>query len=169
MPRPSWFSRLFARKTPARRRPPRGRLLLEALEDRTLLNSYLAASTADLINDINLANAAGGANTITLTAPSSSPYTLTAVDNTTDGATGLPVIAAGDNLTIVGNGGTIARSTASGTPAFRLLDVATAATLTLQGLTLNNGWAQGAQGAFDQEGGAGQGGAILVAGGAITL
>ena len=38
----SWFSRLFARKTPARRRP-RARLLLEALEDRTLLNSYLAA------------------------------------------------------------------------------------------------------------------------------
>jgi hypothetical protein len=129
MPRPSWFSRLFARKTPARRRPPRGRLLLEALEDRTLLNSYLAASTADLINDINLANAAGGANTITLTAPSSSAYTLTAVDNTTDGATGLPVIHAGDNLTIVGNGDTIERSTASGTPAFRLLDVAAGATL----------------------------------------
>jgi len=91
------------------------------------------------------------------------------VDNTTDGATGLPVIAAGDNLTIVGNGDTIGRSTASGTPAFRLLDVATGATLTLQGLTLNNGWAQGAQGAFQQNGGAGQGGAILVAGGAITL
>src|SRR6516225_7228370 len=143
MPRPSWFSRLFARKTPARRRPPRGRLLLEALEDRTLLNSYLAASTADLINDINLANAAGGANTITLTAPSSSPYTLTAVDNTTDGATGLPVIASGDNLTIVGNGDIIERSTVTGTPLFRLLDVAGGASLSLSDLTLQGGVAGG--------------------------
>jgi len=156
----SWFSRLFARKTPARRRP-RARLLLEALEDRTLLNSYLAASTADLINDINLANAAGGANTITLTAPSSSPYTLTAVDNTTDGATGLPVIAAGDNLTIVGNGDTIGRSMASGTPAFRLLDVAAGASLTLEGLTLQNGLASGS-------GVSAQGGAIYSQG-ALTL
>ena len=156
----SWFSRLFARKTPARRRP-RARLLLEALEDRTLLNSYLAASTADLINDINLANAAGGANTITLTAPSSSPYTLTAVDNTTDGATGLPVIAVHDNLTIVANGDTIARSAVAGTPAFRLLDVAAGASLTLEGLTLQNGLASGS-------GVSAQGGAIYSQG-ALTL
>jgi hypothetical protein len=54
-------------------------------------------------------------------------FTLTAVDNTTDGATGLPVIAANDTLTIVGNGDTIQRSTASGIPAFRLFDVASGA------------------------------------------
>ena len=71
-----------------------------------------AATVSDLIADINAANTAGGANTITLTAPTTSPYVLTAVNNTTDGATGLPVIAANDNLTIVGNGDTIERSTA---------------------------------------------------------
>jgi hypothetical protein len=144
MARPFWLRRLFVSKPPTpAHRPARYRPRLEALEDRTLLNSYLAATAADLINDINLANAAGGANTITLSAAPSSPYTLTAVDNTTDGATGLPVIAAGDNLTIVGNGDTIGASTVSGTPAFRLLDVAAGATLTLQGLTLTNGLASG--------------------------
>jgi hypothetical protein len=33
------------------------------------------------------------------------------------GATGLPVIAANDNLTIIGNGDLIERSAAKGTPA----------------------------------------------------
>ncbi len=70
-------------------------------------------------------------------------YSLTAVNNTTDGATGLPVIAAKDNLTIVGNGDTIEPSTASGTPAFRLLDVASGASLTLENLTLQGGLALG--------------------------
>ncbi len=39
---------------------------------------------------------AGGSNTINLTAPTTSPYVLTAVNNTTSGANGLPVIAAND-------------------------------------------------------------------------
>ena len=140
----SWIRRLFAR-TPAsaRKAPARYRPAIEGLEERIVLNNYTAANAADLIADIGLANTAGGTNTITLSAAPSSPYTLTAVDNSTDGATGLPVIAAGDNLTIVGNGDTIGRSTASGTPAFRLLDVAAGATLTLQGLTLTNGLASG--------------------------
>jgi hypothetical protein len=139
-----WFRKLFAGPVgPTRKAPVPCRPRLEALEDRTLLNSYFAATAADLITDIGLANQAGGTNTITLSAAPSSPYTLTAVDNSTDGATGLPVITAGDNLTIVGNGDTIGRSTASGTPAFRLLDVAAGATLTLQGLTLTNGLASG--------------------------
>ena len=79
----------------------------------------------------------------TLVAPTTSPYGLTAVDNSTDGATGLPVIAANDNLTILGNGDTIARSTAAGTPAFRLFDVATGVSLTLENLTLQGGLAFG--------------------------
>ena len=66
---------------------------------------------------------AGGANTITLAAPTTSPYILT---------TGQLGIAANDNLTILGNGDTIERSTATGTPAFRLLFVAPGASLTLQ-------------------------------------
>jgi hypothetical protein len=114
---------------------------LKQLEDRTLLTGYNAANVTDLVNDINAANTAGGTNTITLTAATTSPYVLTAVDNSTDAPTGLPVIAANDNLTIIGNGDKIKRSTASTTPAFRLLDVAKGATLTLQHLTLQNGLA----------------------------
>ena len=64
-----WFRKLFAGPVgPTRKAPVPCRPRLEALEDRTLLNSYFAATAADLINDINLANAAGGANTIALTA-----------------------------------------------------------------------------------------------------
>jgi hypothetical protein len=116
---------------------------LEQLEDRMLPSNFLAATVADLIADINAANKAHGSNTITLTAPTTSPYVLTAVDNTTNGANGLPVIGNNDTLTIVGNGDTIERSTASGTPAFRLVDVACSGSLTLQNLTLQNGWAFG--------------------------
>jgi hypothetical protein len=90
-----------------------------ALEQAMGLSNLNAATVCDLIADINAANKAGGSNTITLTAPTTSPYVLTAVDNTTDGATGLPVISVGnkktgaDNLTIVGNSDIIERSTAS--------------------------------------------------------
>jgi hypothetical protein len=116
-------------------------LLLEPLEDRALPSAYTAGSVADLIADINAANAAGGSNSITLVAGTT--FTLTAVDNTTDGATGLPVIAANDSLTLVGSGNTIERSTAKGTPAFRLLDVAAGGSLTLNDLTLQGGLAFG--------------------------
>jgi hypothetical protein len=119
---------------------------VEQLEARTLLTSgsYTAATVSDLINDINQANqGGGGTSTITLTAATTSPYILTAVDNKTDGPTGLPVIKNKDTLTIVGNGDTIERSTASGTPDFRLFDVASGASLTLQTLTLENGLEDG--------------------------
>jgi hypothetical protein len=128
------------------------RLTLEQLEDRLVPTNFTAATVPDLIADINAANQAGGSNTITLTAPKTSPYVLSSADNAMDGATGLPVIAANDNLTLVGNGDTIARSTAAGMPAFRLLDVAGAASLTLQNLTLQGGLAFGA--GISAEGGA---------------
>src|SRR5262249_12217272 len=156
---PSWRCLLTgapqgSRRTRARRpRPPacRGpRLTLERLEDRTLLSGYTASTVSDLIADVSAANAAGGANTITLVAGKT--FTLTAVDNTTDGATGLPVIAATDNPTIIGNGDVIGPGTANGTPAFRLLDVAGGASLTLSGLTLQGGLAFG--GGVSAEGGA---------------
>ncbi len=87
---------------------------MEQLEDRTLPSSYSAASVSALIADISAANTAGGANTITLTAATTSPYALTAVNNTDrfskGPGNGLPVIAANDNLTIVGNGDTIERT-----------------------------------------------------------
>ena len=162
---------------PAKRRPGR-RLRLERLEDRTLLSglSLIAASVSDLIADINAANLAGGANTITL---KKNNYVLTAVNNSTDGATGLPVIAASDNLTIVGKGAAIEPCMKKGTPAFRLFDVAAGASLTLQNLTLQGGLAvqggaiynQGAltlNGAIVQNNIAQSGGGIYSSGG-LTL
>src|SRR5262249_6286422 len=78
------------------------------------------------------------------------------VNNTTNGANGLPVISGGarkvpaDNLTIVGSGGdVIERSTAAGTLAFRFFDVAAGASLTLQNLTLQGGLAFGSGAAAD--------------------
>jgi hypothetical protein len=141
------------------RSPRRGgpRLSLERLEDRALPATFTAASVSDLIADVNAANAVGGPNTITLVAGTT--FTLTAVDNTTDGATGLPVIAANNDLTIVGNGDVIERSTAKSTPTFRLLNVAAGASLTLQDLTLQGGHAYSYAAA---------GGAILNAG-SLTL
>jgi len=112
------------------------------LEGRTLMSglSLTAATVSDLIAGINAANAAGGANTITLAAKTTSPYVLTAANNSTYGATGLPAIAANDNLTIVGNGDTIERSTVTGTPDFRLLEVASGGSLTMENLTLQGGY-----------------------------
>jgi hypothetical protein len=138
----------------------RSRLALEQLDERTLLTNYTAGTVSHLIADINAANAAGGANTITLVAGAT--FTLTAVNNSTDDNTGLPVIAANDNLTIAGNGDVIQRSTATGTPAFRLLDVAAGAALTLESLTLQGGLASNL---YDF---AGQGGAIY-SNGSLTV
>ena len=116
-------------------------------------------TVAKLVGAINAANQAGGVNTITL-APGMT-FALTAVNNTTDGPNGLPVIAARNKLTILGNSAKIARSTARGTPAFRLLDVASGAALTLQNLTLANGLVIGDTGTDAS------GGAILSAAGAF--
>src|SRR5262249_48644552 len=126
------------RTTGTRRRSYRPRA--EVLEDRTVPSHYVTAATiTDLINDINYANAHPGSHTIVL-APHKN-FAVTAVNNTRAGATRLPVLAASDNLTIIGNGDTIARSTATGPPAFRLFDVARGAALTLEDMTLANGLA----------------------------
>ena len=42
------------------KRPGRARPVLELLEDRTVLNSYTAATVAELIADINAANRPAG-------------------------------------------------------------------------------------------------------------
>jgi hypothetical protein len=141
-----WFSQLRnlvggrwrARRTQSQR--PGGQLRLEQLEDRLTPANFTAGSVAELIADINAANTAGGSNTITLTAPTTAPYFLTAVDNGTDGANGLPVITNG-NLTIDGNGDTIERNI-NGVP-FRMMDVASGGSLTLENLMLLGGLAYG--------------------------
>jgi hypothetical protein len=114
---------------PARRHAPR-RPRLEPLEERCNPSSFTAFNVTDLIGDINAANAAGGANTITLAL--STTFKLTA---------GELYIAPNDNLSVTGNGDTIQRSTAKGTPAFRIFEVANGASLTLANLTLQGGLA----------------------------
>jgi hypothetical protein len=134
----------FQSRPPGRLRPR-----LEALEDRCLPSTFYAATASDLIADIKAANLQGGANTIVLTAPTTSPYAMSAVDNNTNGYNMLPVIANGDNLTILTNNG-------SASPGFgdtiwssqpvslrvmhgRLFDVANGGSLTLENVTLAGG------------------------------
>ena len=140
----------------------KARFTLEPLEARALLASYSAATVTALIADINAANTAGGANTITLTAPTTSPYVLSLVNNYTNGANGLPAIAAKDNLTILGNGDTIERHRGENAFNFRLVDVGAGASLTLGNLTLAYGSTKGGCGM------PADGGAILNQG-ALTL
>ena len=143
-----------------RRTPIRCQLGFEQLEGRTLLSGV--TTQAALIAAINTANAAGGSNTVTLGA-NIALYETTA-NNTNDGANGLPYIKSGDNLTIVGNGHVIQRSTSSGDAAFRLFDVASGASLNLNNMSLENGRVSRSTGATLQ------GGAIFVeSGGKLNL
>jgi len=121
-------------------------------------------------------NSAGG--TITLAAGCNysftAPYANTGSQDLADwyGPAAMPAIAA--PITIVGNGATISRSTATDTPDFRLFFVganpAVAATsswttpgpgtLVLENVTLSGGLAQGGAGDYGGGGGLGAGGAI---------
>ena len=90
------------------------------------------------------AGADGVATSLELAAAAT--YTLDAVDNTdaTYGANGLPVIAS--PVTINAQGAVIERSSAAGTPDFRLFQVATGGMLTVNQATLRNGKASGGSG-----------------------
>ncbi|MCL4876277.1 MAG: DUF11 domain-containing protein [Anaerolineae bacterium] len=103
----------------------------------TIVEAITAANT-----DAATANcpAGSGNDTIVLTAN----VTLIAVNNTTNGANGLPSITS--NITIRGNGFTIARSTAGGTPNFRLFHIAAGGNLTLERVIVDNGISSNAQG-----------------------
>jgi hypothetical protein len=143
-----WFSRLRnlfgGPKCPCRPAPqphPR-RLLLEPLEDRSLPSNYYAATVSDLIADINAANQAGGSNTILLAA--NTTFDLTVTNNWTNGGNGLPVIAANNNLAIIGQGGDVIQRDDFSNYDFRLFDVAGGASLTLTDLILQNGYVSGA-------------------------
>src|SRR6266545_7577642 len=82
--------------------------------------------------------AGSGADTIVL--PASANLTLSAVDNTTFGPTGLPVITS--RTTIEGNGATIARQVKA--PSFSLMVVTGSGDLTLHHLTLSGSYAYAA-------------------------
>ena len=77
------------------------------------------------------------------------------MDNATDGGNGLPVIvnaATAGTLTINGNGATIARSSAGGTPSFRILDIASGGNLTLNNTVISNGNTSGSGGGILNKG-----------------
>jgi hypothetical protein len=143
------------RRSPRRRRESHFYSPAEVLEVRTLLSGALpyatAANASQLVADIVAANKAGGTNTITLAA--NTTFELTAINNTTNGANGLPVVGGNKaiNLTIVGNGDTIDRA---GAPAFRLFDIAAGSSLKLESVTLQSGLAKG-------QGTAADGGAVF--------
>lgn len=117
----------------------------------------IGCSVADLIDAINAANANVNDTTIRLAAGCT--YTLTAADNVigfgfiSDGesqSNGLPAI--GTHVYILGDAAdmpTIERSTAAGTPEFRIFFVSYNGSLILKNLILQNGinaWAGGAIG-----------------------
>ena len=143
----SWLTKRMTgrpqnRRAPACRPTPRFRPHLEALEDRTVPSTFYAATASDLIQDIHTADQQGGANTIVLTAPTTSPYVMTKVDNYTDGPTALPQITSGNNLTILTGNGTTPPGygdTLDAAKNGRLFDVAAGGSLTLQNVTLQNG------------------------------
>jgi CSLREA domain-containing protein len=95
---------------------------------------------AALKNAMNIANSNDEADTINLA--SNGTYILTTVDNTLNGPNGLPLVdddVAGLDLTINGNGATIERSSAAGTPVFRILQLNYEAALSCDSLTIKNG------------------------------
>jgi CSLREA domain-containing protein len=104
-----------------------------------------------LKNAINTAN--GNQQDDTINLATNGTYTLTTVDNTAFGPTGLPVLTddssngtgPAHSLTINGNGATLQRSTAGGTPDFRILSVYNrfGGTITVNGLVIANGRATG--------------------------
>jgi len=91
-----------------------------------------------LIAAINEANGNGNGeeNTINLAAGT---YIVTAVNNTEDGANGLPSVTGNLAITGEGSGTTIIRGTASVLVPFRIFHVAATGTLALDGLSIQGG------------------------------
>jgi len=93
-----------------------------------------ATSAGQLRADCTAGNL-NGPDTVSL--PNGGDFVLTAPHNSQNGPTGLPVITS--SMTIEGHGATIRRSTATGTPDFRILDVDAGVTLTIRDTTIRDG------------------------------
>jgi hypothetical protein len=136
-------------------------LLTSSVAQATIFN-IPDGNVPALIAAIMTANANGQDDVINL-APSGT-YLLEAADNATNGPTGLPVIASDaiHSVVVNGNGATIRRSTAAGTPDFRILQLGSASNVTLSDLIIANG---NATGGYPQS----LGGAIYNDHGSLTL
>ena len=110
--------------------------LLSSIPACAAVFNVSSGDVTGLIAAINAANANGQENTINL---EPGTYSLTTINNNTDGPNGLPSVTS--TLTIQGVGGaeiTIVQRDA-GAPEFRLMHVAATGTLTLDALTLQGG------------------------------
>jgi hypothetical protein len=137
-----------------------------------------AGDVACLIDAITQANSTGVANTITLEAGT---YTLTEVNNPTEGRNGLPLVTG--IMTIQGAGAdtTIIERDASAS-GFGLVRVAATGALTLEGLTLRGGTGISGGGitnnggrltlvrvALEENGGGGDAGGLANVGGTVVI
>jgi hypothetical protein len=104
-----------------------------------------ATSAGQMKADCRAGNVSGP-DTVSL--PSGGLFELTAAHNSQHGPTGLPVITT--DMTIEGNGATIRRSAAPGTPQFRILDVDPGVTFVLRNTTISNGWSENGGGIYSQ-------------------
>jgi hypothetical protein len=108
----------------------------QALDHRWLPSGLpypTAATVSQLISDISYANKTGGAFTVNL--KPTTTFDLKSVNNTTNGANGLPLVGGTKavDLTITGNGDTIERV---GSKQFCLINVAPRPSLTLDHVKL---------------------------------
>jgi len=111
--------------------------------------TFSAADVPSLISAINSANSNSEADTINLTG---SIYELSAIDNSSFGPSGLPIISAGGGqLTINGNGAILRRSTVDGTPLFRILYLS-GANVVINEISLTNGNVGGSGGGIGNSG-----------------
>ena len=99
------------------------------------INVVNVNTVAGLITAINTANSNGEDDIINLAAGT---YTLSAIDNGTNGANGLPVIGPDGNhsVTIQWHGSTITRS---GSTPFRILQTAASSRVFIDDLAISNG------------------------------
>lgn len=140
-------------------------LLLALGQGQSIAATINVDATCSLVDAITAANtdiatggctAGSGADTIVL--QPGSVHTLTSVNNSDFGPTGLPTVTS--EITIEGNGSTIER--ASDAPAFRLAAVGSQGRLALDRVTLQGGVASGN---FPAQ----LGGGLMVFDGALTL
>src|SRR6266550_2638651 len=99
-------------------------------------------NAAALVTALAAVSGTGQSGTVTLTAGCT--YTMTAVDNTADGPNAFPDILG--SVTLVGNGATITRATAGGTPDFRFFTVDDTGSLDVSNVTFSNGSTPAASG-----------------------
>ena len=130
-------------------------VVLSPVAARAAVFNIADGDVAGLVAAINTANGNGEADTINLA--SGGTYTLTAIDNA---GNGLPIITSA--ITINGNGAVVGRSSAAGTPDFRVFNIATSGEVALQDVTVAGGRL------FDSGGGIFNRGTLRVVDSAVT-